>query len=86
MGYGDLIKALEEFKGWPDLAQDRGPGRRSPSSRSSLTADERIALAAGARAAARAKACWRWPTPITARPSVDDRLRVIREAWRARAR
>ncbi|MBK8839172.1 MAG: transglycosylase SLT domain-containing protein [Hyphomonadaceae bacterium] len=83
MGYSDLIKAMEEFKGWPDLSKIEDQ-LEITIIRSSLTSDERIAwlLARGPQTGEGVLAL---ADAYHSQGKMDDRLRVIREAWRARA-
>ena len=83
MGYGDLMKALEEFKGWPDTSKIEDQAEITIT-RSSLTADERIAwlLARGPRTGEGVLAL---ADAYNSQAKRDDMIRVIREAWRTRA-
>lgn len=82
MGYSDLMKALEEFNGWPDTSKIEDQAEITIT-RSSLTSDERIAwlLARGPRTGEGVLAL---ADAYHSQGKMDDRLRVIREAWRTR--
>ncbi len=82
MGYGDLMKALEEFNGWPDTSKIEDQAEITIT-RSSLTSDERIAwlLARGPRTGEGVLAL---ADAYNSQAKRDDMIRVIREAWRTR--
>lgn len=83
MGYSDLIKAQEEFKGWPDVSKIEDQ-LEITITRSNLTSEERIAwlLARGPQTGEGVLAL---ADAYHSQGKMDDRLRVIREAWRTRA-
>lgn len=81
-GYSDLMKALEEFKGWPDTSKIEDQAEITIR-RSNLTADEQIAwlLARGPRTG---EGVLSLADAYSAQAKRDDMVRVIREAWRSR--
>jgi soluble lytic murein transglycosylase len=83
LGYSDLMKAMEEFKGWPD-ADKIADQAEITVTRSSLTAEERIAwlLARGPQTGEGVLAL---ADAYNSQAKPDDMLRVVREAWRTRA-
>lgn len=80
MGFTELMQAAEEFKGWPDtnLILDQ---LESAITRSSMTADERIAwlLARGPQTGEGVLAL---ADAYDSQGKRDDMQRVIKEAWR----
>jgi soluble lytic murein transglycosylase len=82
LGYSDLVKALEEFKGWPDTSKIEDQ-LEITITRSSLTSDERIAwlLARGPRTGEGVLAL---ADAYNSQAKREDMVRVIREAWRSR--
>ncbi len=82
LGWSDLTRAAEEFKGWPDA--DRIAEQMEASiTRSNLTADERIAwlLVRGPRTGEGVLAL---ADAYDSQGKRDDMLRVVREAWRTK--
>jgi len=83
LGFSDLIKAMEEFKGWPDytLIVEQA---EATISRSSLTADERIAWlkANGPRTGQGALAL---ADAYLSSGKRDEAVAVVRATWRTRA-
>lgn len=82
LGYNELVAALEEFKGWPETSKIEEQ-LEITISHSSLTADERIAwlLKRGPKTGEGILAL---ADAYHSQAKMDDRLRVIREAWRTR--
>jgi len=82
LGFSDLVKAMEEFKGWPDESKIREQAEATIT-RSSLTADERIAWlkASGPRAGDGVLAL---ADAYNSLAKPDEMLSVIRNAWRSR--
>ena len=80
LGYNELVAALEEFKGWPDTSKIEEQ-LEITITRSSLTSEERIAwlLKRGPRTGEGMLAL---ADAYHSQAQMDDRLRVIREAWR----
>jgi soluble lytic murein transglycosylase len=80
LGYNELVAALEEFKGWPDTSKIEEQ-LEITITRSSLTSEERIAwlLKRGPRTGEGMLAL---ADAYHSQAEMDDRLRVIREAWR----
>ncbi len=82
LGFSDLIKALEEFKGWPDESKIREQAEATIT-RSSLTADERVAWlkASGPRTGDGVLAL---ADAFNSAGKRDEMLATIRNAWRSR--
>jgi len=80
LGYNELVAALEQFKGWPDTSKIEEQ-LEITITRSSLTSEERIAwlLKRGPRTGEGMLAL---ADAYHSQAQMDDRLRVIREAWR----
>ncbi len=82
LGWSDLSRAAEEFKGWPDA--DRIAEQMEASiTRSNLTADERIAwlLVRGPRTGEGVLAL---ADAYDSQGKREDMLRVVRDAWRTK--
>ncbi|MDP3739063.1 MAG: lytic transglycosylase domain-containing protein [Hyphomonadaceae bacterium] len=83
MGYADLAKAMEEFKGWPDFDKIEEQAERTITF-SSLTSDERIAWLK-ARGPQTSDGVLALADAYHSLAKPDEMLATIRNAWRTMA-